>query len=705
MPFRVFFLAALALTILTSLAAGQPPKLDTSRGDKLIDDYFRAQTRQIAGTCLTDIRSKADWEKKCPELRRQFFDMMGLWPLPAKTELKATITGKLDYELFTVEKLHFQSAPGLYVTGNLFVPRGLKGRAPTVLYVCGHFDGTKDGIRYGNRTGYLHHAAWYAEHGYVCLIVDTLQLGEIEGVHHGTYKLDMWWWQTLGYTPAGIELWNGIRALDYLETRPEVDPQRLGVAGRSGGGATSWWLAAADQRIQCAVPVAGIADLRAHLVEGATPRLKKGVISGHCDCMYMVNTYRWDFAMVAALCAPRPVLLGNSDADEIFPVAGYTNLAARVHKIYQLLGAAEKFDLLQTKGPHKDTPELRLGEYAWMNRWLKNDTQPVIEEQRPQLDVKDVKVFRALPEDAANGYIQETFIKPARPELPQSPAVVQEWWKSKQQEWMDLLRDRVFHGWAENPPALNAKMAGEVNKHGLRVRAYDFTSEEGVPLRLWTVASAEAAPKLLRIVVCEEDTWQHTANRLGPDFQELLQMLQPAEGKGVPELVAGELHRDRQMLAIMTPRGIGPTRWAEVGTPADNHIKRKFALIGQTLDGQRVWDVRRGLALLRGMPDVKVLPTQLEGTRDMAGIALYAALFEPWVGHLRLIHLAPTHAHGPIFLNVRRYLDMPQAVALAGLRPVEIVVPAREEIIRWDWPRQLQQALGRNSLKISAGSD
>ena len=98
----------------------------------------------------------------------------------------------------------------------------------------------------------------------------------------------------LGYTPAGIECWNGMRALDYLETRKEVDAKRLGVTGRSGGGATSWWIAAADDRPQCIVPVAGLADLYAHVVEGVSPRFRDGVISGHCDCMYFVNTYRWD---------------------------------------------------------------------------------------------------------------------------------------------------------------------------------------------------------------------------------------------------------------------------------------------------------------------------------------------------------------------------------------------------------------------------
>jgi dienelactone hydrolase len=270
--------------------------------------------------------------------------MLGRWPLPPRTDLHAVTTGKVEADAFTVEKLHFQSRPALYVTANLYVPKKGPRPAPAVLYLCGHAGTTLKGVPYGNHVNYQHHPAWLAEHGYVCLILDTLELGEVPGIHHGTYPgrevaRPMWWWHTLGYTPAGVECWNAIRALDYLQTRPEVDPRRLGLTGRSGGGATSWWLAAADDRVRCIVPVAGIADLRAHLLEGVAPRYKDGVISGHCDCMYPVNTYRWDFAQVAALCAPRPLLLGNSDRDDIFPQPGYRRLAAKVRKVYDLYGA------------------------------------------------------------------------------------------------------------------------------------------------------------------------------------------------------------------------------------------------------------------------------------------------------------------------------------------------------------------------------
>src|SRR5437763_167290 len=120
--------AILAL-IVPPLPADEP-KPDTASGDRMLDAYFRRQVEQIASCSLIDVKTKGDWEKKRPELRRQFLEMLGLWPLPARTDLKPVVAGKLDGGSFTVEKLHFQSRPGLYVTGNLYVPKNLKAPAP-----------------------------------------------------------------------------------------------------------------------------------------------------------------------------------------------------------------------------------------------------------------------------------------------------------------------------------------------------------------------------------------------------------------------------------------------------------------------------------------------------------------------------------------------------------------------------------------------
>ncbi len=702
--------ACVGLLLLSSIAplAAAEPQSDFTRGERLLDTYFRRETKRLADACLVDIRSKEDWEKKRPELRRQFLEMLGLWPLPPRTNLRPVITGKINTDRFTIEKLLFQSSPALYVTANLYVPKLTVFPAPAILYVCGHAPTVVNQIPYGNKVSYQHHAIWFAEHGYICLVLDTLQLGEIPGIHHGTSKRNMWWWQTLGYTPAGIECWNAMRALDYLETRTEVDPKRIGVTGRSGGGATSWWLAAADDRPQCIVPVAGIADLQAHVVKGVAPQYRKGVVSGHCDCMYFVNTYRWDFPVVAALCAPRPLMLGNSMADDIFPAPGYRRLAEKARRIYDLYGAGDKFVLLETAGPHKDTPELRLGTYRWMNRWLYGrQTGEVTEQEHPRFTPAQLKVIDRLPDDAINAIVHETFLKPAHPELPQVPAVAREWWTGQRQEWLQALQTRVFRGWPDKPAPLNSRLASDVKHAGLRLRAFDFTSEEDVELRCWLLTAEKVEkPALVVLTVLDEPDWQEWPKELGPAFRDALQIREE------PTLDEAKLSQNRRALeyhkwafAMIAPRGIGPTRWARDGTPADIHIRRRFALLGQTLDGQRVWDVRRAVAVLRGVPGLKQTPLWLQGSGEMAGIVLYAAIFEPDVARLDLWHPPASHHQGPIFLNVCRLLDMSQALALAFPKQIRLYVKDELEAKTWDWPVQLQKALRPLVPKLEFGNE
>ena len=706
MPRRLLLPAPALLLAALPLSAADAPA-DTARGDRLRDAYFRSQVRRIADAALADVKTRADWERQRPEMRRRFLDMLGLWPLPPRTDLKATITGKIDTERFTVEKLHFQSIPGLFVTGNLYLPKKAKFPAPAVLYVCGHSNTVVDKVSYGSKVNYQHHPAWFASNGYVCLVLDTLQLGEIEGIHHGTSRFNMWWWQSLGYTPAGVECWNAMRALDYLQTRKEVDRKRLGVTGRSGGGATSWWLAAADERPQCLVPVAGLGDLQAHVVEGVAPRYRNGgVISGHCDCMYFVNTYRWDFTQVMALCAPRPLLLGNSDKDDIFPVPGYRRPAEKVKRLYALHDAPDHFALLETSGPHKDTPELRLGAFRWMNRWLKGDSGEVSEPELPRLTPQQLKVFDRLPADAINATVHERFIKPAAPPAIPAPAEAPAWWKSQTEKYRDALKERVFRGWPGRPPALGARPVADVKHDGLRLRAYDFTSEDEIELRVWLLTAAKTErPKLVVLNVLDEPGWKEWTEELGPTFREALQL------REAPKLDEGKFAQNRRLLegqgwafAAVAPRGVGPTRWSEVspfdGKPAGHQIRRRFALIGETLDGQRVWDVRRALAALRTEPDLKDVPLWLQGKGEAAGLALYAAVFEPDVARLDLWHPPASHRRGPTFLNVLRVFDMPQALALAFPCKVRLYVKDDEEAKGWDWPLRLQKALGQDYLQV-----
>src|SRR5262249_6382681 len=187
-------------------------------------------------------------------------------------------------------------------------------------------------------------------------------------------------------------------------------------------------------------------------------------------------------------------------------------------------------------------------------------------------------------------------------------------------------------------------------KHdGLRLRAYDFVSEDEVELRLWLLTAAEVEkPSLVVLTAVDGAGWKEWTTDLGPAFKEALQLT------AGPKLDEKGFAQNRQAVAshkwafaTLAPRGVGPTRWSEIspfdGRPAGQHIRRRFALLGQTLDGQRVWDVRRALACLRTVPDVRGVPLWLQGKGESAGLVLYAALFEPDVARLDLRHPLPTH--------------------------------------------------------------
>jgi acetyl xylan esterase AXE1 len=173
----------LALALTTSIAGGQSPTVKP--GDVMMEKYLAQETAKLSQRVLDGARALEEWQARRPRLQQEFLDMLGLWPLPEKSQLQATVTGTLERDAFVVEKLHFQSRPGLYVTANLYRPKKVEGKLPAVLLFVGHYNRGRN----GHKTFMQDHGMWFASNGYVCLIVDTLTRGEIPGEHLGTYSL------------------------------------------------------------------------------------------------------------------------------------------------------------------------------------------------------------------------------------------------------------------------------------------------------------------------------------------------------------------------------------------------------------------------------------------------------------------------------------------------------------------------------------
>jgi len=642
------------------------------------DEYFKAQTDQIASSCLSQIKTADDWIAHKEQYRQQLAEMLGLWPMPEKTDLHATITNKIDQGDFVVENLHFQSMPHLYVTANLYLPKKIESRLPAIVYVCGHSQVKKGNISYGNKTAYQHHGVWFAKNGYVCIVLDTLQLGEIEGIHHGLYREKMWWWMSRGYTPAGVEAWNSIRAVDYLVSRPEVDPGKIGITGRSGGGAYSWWTAALDDRIACAVPVAGITDMQNHIVDGT--------IEGHCDCMFMTNTYRWDFAQVAALIAPRPLLISNSDKDTIFPLDGVERLHSQVARIYKLNNAEKNLGLLITEGPHKDTQQLQLPAFKWFNRFLKNDQEPIqMLMESKFFEPEQLRVFKPgeEPKDSINLKIAESFIPTAHLEIP----ATKDAWEKQRDQMMAGLKEKVFAGWPRETADLDVKEIAKSEKNGWRMREIEFTSEPNVRPRIYLLESlAGAKPQRINLYILGENEWEGFVGNMGELFPDVLggHARQQERGDGP---ASG---------AYLVVRGVGPSAW-NVDEKKRTQILRRYWLLGQTVDGMRVWDVRRAISALRSIDPSREI--RITGTGYAGILGLYASLFESNISEVALQHPPMSHQNGPQLLNVLKIMDIPQAAAIAADKCKVSIETG--DVEAWRYPKEVAEKLNWKTFDLT----
>jgi cephalosporin-C deacetylase-like acetyl esterase len=606
-----------------------------SASETMVHSFLRQEARRLDSQFLQGITNRSQWEARRPELRQQYLEMLGLWPLPERTPLQSKVTGVIEREEgYRVEKVHFQSRPRLYVTGNLYLPKEAKAgdRLPAVLYVCGHSGRGRD----GNKTAFQHHGMWFATHGYACLVIDTLQLGEIAAIHHGTYRHDRWWWQARGYTSATVECWNGIRALDYLQGRPEVDGERMAVTGISGGGAATFWIAAADERVKVAVPVSGMSDLEDYVGEK--------VVNGHCDCMFLINTFQWSWTQIAALVAPRPMLFENSGHDTIFPMNGNDRIRARLERLYGFYTnrTDRLFDIGVTPGGHEDNPELRLMAYRWINRHLKDDNSPVTEPELPKIEGKLLRVFPdELPADELNTKIDEVFVPLATNALPQSAEQFQQWREARLTElerlvFRSMLRFRQPSSTRTSPIKLDSR----------NVETGTLPTEPGItiPWKYFPGQSAKARRTLWLGVLDRDESLDS----------------KPAWLANIA---------DADAVLLIAPRGSGPMRWPD---PAPYYIQRSLPLLGRTVDGCRLEDVRAAVAHVLQTKGNSAPVVKIVGRGQAGVIASYAALFEPRVAEVVAVDPPASHREGPIFLNVLRVLDVPEAFGLLAPRPLTI---------------------------------
>jgi Prolyl oligopeptidase family len=625
-------------------SASAPVVAQELPGDRSIRQYLAARAAELEREFLPGINRAADFEKIRPALREDLFDMLGLKPMLERTPLKATVTGRIERPGYAIEKLHFQSLPGLYVTANLYLPNPASanrpnGGSPTILYQVGHYNQHR---RDGNKAApdCIQQGIWYATHGYVALTMDTIELSEIAGLHRGLLGERRWWWHSAGYTPAGVETWNAIRALDYLVSRPEVDASRIGATGISGGGIGTFWIAAADERVKAAAPVSGIGDVTFYAGEDG--------ISRHCDCFFLYNRARWNWSTICSLICPRPLLFVNSDNDFYFPMPGNERVSARLEMIYSLFGAGDQVDSVISVGSHAYRTDIRRAVYEFFNRHLRGDARRVVDpdagtnaDDSPAIERKLLRVFPEdtdLPRDHINTKIDELFVKLAKPTLPATGR-----FESWRRDMLDRLRKAAFAAWPATAPAVYAPALGG------EPRSEKEATEDGIEVH-WRWAPGKDSNSARWLIV------------LNPD-EDLAKL---------PEWASGVVGGDSVL--FLSARGMGRGAWARDKFP--NPIERSMALLGGTVDGGRVWDV----ITVAGRRAADGVRWRAAG-RGRAGIlAAYAALYQADIEAVTIVDPPASHRprtedeeYGPALMNVLRVMDIPEALGCLAPRQLTLI--------------------------------
>lgn len=627
-------------------------------------DYLNQEAGKITGRALSEYTDAASWRRLLPTKRRQYMEMMGVEDLPDiadRPPLNVTVTGVVERQGYRIEKLYFESLPELYVTANLYLPTQGEPPFPGVLYVCGHSATQK--------VNYQAHPRRFAELGFAALAVETVQLGEVRGYHHGCYREGWWHWYSRGYTPAGMEMLNGIRGLDLLAQREDVDGERLGVTGISGGGAASWWIAAGDERVKVAAPVCGTATLASHV--------RDRTIDGHCDCMWWTNTYGWDLADVGALIAPRPFMIASADRDAIFTIASIREVYDQVRGLYGKLGAADHIRLVETPGPHSYHETSRTAIFSWFLKHLQGkDVPPTsvgdIDDSKARQESEDtLRVFAngPLPEDLTPTIHDERFTPPPPPGT-QSMGEL----SRSRETTVAALREKTFGAFPSQPPPLDATVDFELSTGGATGCRFGFTSEAG-----WRLHG--------RLTITDG---------IGRPAPAVVALRLPGEDRNE---TAGWVGRIRAPWAkvVVEPRGTGDTAWGE---ELNWHLRRASAWTGRTIASMRVWDVLRALQAVRALPQVDPARVALAARGEMAAVALYAALLDGEVGTLILesppaTQNAPSQpdGRGPAIemLNCLRITDLPYVAGL--LCPAELVL-AGDVPATYEWAQEVYARLG-----------
>jgi len=598
----------------------------------MLPDYLRrlaseASERRL--TRLSAVNTGEDFKSWQDANRRKFLELIGGLP-GERTPLRPRVVGEIAREGYVVRKIIFESLPDYFVPANLYVPTAGRGPFPAVLSPCGH---SENGKAY---EVYQHLFIGLAKRGYVVLTYDPTGQGERyevwDFVHHrgvfdnpdDQHTLPGLQELLMGQNLARYFVWDGIRGLDYLTSLPEVNGERIGVTGSSGGGTLTTYISMLDPRVKAASIVTFISSLpmkieARSLDSDADPEQDvPGLLAAGIDHTEFVG-----------MIAPRPVLIGAATRD-FFPIEGTRRTFGELQVLYNKLGVPERLKMVEFDHRHVYSQPLREAAYAWFDRWLKGSEG---EAHEPEIVTERDEALRCTPtgqlitslggkrlydfnRQEADRLLQQLRARRGEPGFRAGLG--------------RSIRERL--ALPSDPIDPRARKIAEKEVGGLAIEKLLVETEPGIVAPVRIIRPKTQGGRLPAVIYLRDRRGEHDSPPLLASLAQRGELVASADVRGFGE--------------TWSPGNVVQTdgNYFQPWNGADADFAYAAAFLGRPLLGMRVWDALNVAAYVRSRPDVDPQRVRMVG-RGWGGMtALFSAALDPAISGAALEGIPASYA-------------------------------------------------------------
>lgn len=644
------------------LAGAQEPPLQVTSGlHTEVYDYLTAIARadwSQRDARIAAIHTSAEVEQRQTFIRSKITELLG--GFPARTPLNAKITGGFSRDGYRVETLVFESRPKFYVTADIYVPTSAKPPFPAVVGVAGHTQTSKAAAFYQH--GWIS----LAKRGFVVIAFDPPGQGERIQYYDPELGRSRVGTATSEHTAVGLQciltggnianyiVWDGMRAIDYLLTRSDVDPKRIAVAGNSGGGMQSAYLAALDPRLAAAAPSCFLTSSEKLWTDFVPQDAEQNIIG------FLANGL--DIKDFALAFAPRPFDFLTATRD-FFPISGSRAAYAEARRIYQVMGHPEHVNFFEYNDTHGWSVPRREATYRWFQKWLNN--RPDDEGVETNFDVEPASRLNATSTGQVATSLGGETVQSLNAALGERLA------KERPTLAGDALKraiaSRIGIPVDHKPQVPKITTFGEIGRDGYRIVKVTLETEPGVQIPALVFEPSSAGRKSAVLY-------------LNP------------EGKSADAAPDGDIEAlARAGYLVLAPdlRGWGETAALGGSFPHDGryHLSMRAMLVGRTVVGMQATDLLAAFDYLAARPDVDSKRIGIFSKGNAEVVALLAAALEPRVhqiacegGPVSYLDIVRARFHGEIadiaIPGVLAQFDLPDVAAAIAPRKLWLVDPA-----------------------------